>query len=195
MSSGLLMLLIILGGMLCAIAYFAYGFYKDHKADILHIRECRAHYHKGDALCIDYWRMDGPFGLDRHRRWMEVTRSWVPKGDNPEEIYEGIYRAGYLSAEKWMTKLRYYGIPVFVKLHNFKIIDPRTMDEARIGYPQNKITSTILYNTYKARTVKKWKDALSKVSFAEMDLKGLGIFLPLIIGLAIGVAYFMLGGF
>lgn len=195
MSTIMLLLIITCVAMCCTISYFGYQIYKDHKAEIKHIIECRRHQHRKDAFVIDYWRMDSAFGLDDHRQWMDDTTRWVPKGKNIDEPYEDLYREGYLKADKWMTQLRYFGIPVFVKLHNFKIIDPRTMDESITGYDRNELTSSIMYNVYAAKTVKRFIDNLSRISFAEMDIKGLGLIIPIILGIGVGCAYVLMGGF
>lgn len=195
MSPIMTIYLIIFAVFFIVIGYFVYGFYKDHRDEIQHIRSCRKHARRKDALAIDYWRMDPVFGLDDHRQWMDDTMRWVPKGKNFDEPYEDLYREGYMSAQKWMTQLRYFGVPVFVRLHNFKTIDPRTMDENITGYPTNELTSSIMYNVYSAKTVKRFIDNLSKISWAEMDIKGLGLIIPIIIGVGVGCVWLLLGGF
>ena len=191
----LTLILIVAAIMFIVLGWTLYGFYKDHKVAIQHIRSCRKHAHKKDALCIDYWRMDPQFTLSDHANWMDHSMKWVPKGDNPDDPYEGIYREGYMSADKWMTNLRYFGVPVFVRIHNFKVIDPRTMDEKEIGYPRNQLTSSIMYNIYKAKTIKKYIDSLTKLKFAEMDIKAWAFLIPIILGIGVAAAYFLLGGF
>ena len=130
--------------------------------------------------------------LYKGKNWMDDVRTWHPKGVSVEEPYEEIYRMGYDKAEKWMSELRYIGIPIFVKLHNFSIIDPATMDES---YGQrNRVTSSVMHNVYKNRTAKRFVDhIMAKIKFAEMDVKTLGLIIPIVIGLAIGVAYFVIG--
>lgn len=190
-----ILLLIIFLAFAGVIGWTLYGFYKDHKVQIHHIMECRSHKKNKDALLIDYYRLDPMFSLDNDHGWMDHTYTWyTPKKDNPDEPYEDIYRMGYLSAEKWMTNLRYIGIPVFVKMHNFKIIDPRTMDPNKYGHKQNKITSNVLGNTYKARTAKKYIAGMSKAKFAEMDVKTLGFLIPIILGIGVGIVYFVFFG-
>ena len=100
-----------------------------------------------------------------------------------------------MKAEKWMTQLRYIGIPVFVKLHNFKLIDPRE-DWQKLGLLRpNMITTSVLCNVYRARTVKKYiSNMLGKVKFAEMDVKVLAFIIPIVLGVAVGVFYLFFGG-
>lgn len=187
-----LILIIVILIMVAMIVYMGIDILRQHWAQIKHIAQCRKHYHKKDALAIDYWRMDELFGLDDHRQWMERRMKWVPKGSYIEEPYEDLYRQGYMRAEKWMPQLRYIGIPVFVKLHNFKIIDPKTMDERITGHAPNRLTTSVLYNVYKARTLKKAIAGFGKIKFAEMDVKALAFIIPIIIGIIIAVAYFLM---
>lgn len=198
MSVGFIILIGIIIAMVAMVCYMAADILRQYKAQIKHIVECRRHYHAKDALAIDYWRVGDRdvFRLDDHRQWMDRTMRWVPKGDYIEEPYEDLYRSGYLRGEKWMSQLRYIGIPVFVKLHNFHIIDPLTMDEEAVGHRRNKLTTSILYNVYKARTLKKAIAGFSRIRYAEMDVKALAFLIPIIIGIAIAVGYFyMKGGF
>lgn len=191
-----LILIIVILVMVAMIIYMGIDILRQHWEQIKHIAQCRKHYHKKDALVIDYWRMDDMFGLDDHRQWMERSMKWVPKGSYIEEPYEHLYREGYMKAEKWMPQLRYIGVPVFVKLHNFKIIDPRTMDEKVTGYEPNQLTTSILYNVYKSRTLKKAIAGFGKIRMPEMDLKAMAFIIPIIIGIIIAVAYFYSkGGF
>lgn len=187
-------LYIVCGLLIIMILYIIGGIIWDHRRDIKDILAVRKHYHKKDALLIDYWRVDKALG-PYPGNWMDDTRRWYPKGASIEEPYEEVYRMGYDRAEKWMSELRYLGIPIFVRLHNFTIIDPATMDEERFG-PRNRVTSSIMHNVYKARTGKRFVDhIMAKVKFAEMDVKTLGLIIPIVLGLCIGVAYFMTGGF
>lgn len=190
---GLIILIVL---MLALIAFMAFDTLRQYWGQIKHIMECRKHYHRKDALAIDYWRMDPQFGLDDHRQWMDHTMKWVPKGDYILEPYEDLYRAGYMKAEKWMPQLRFIGISVFVKLHNFQIANPETMDPAVTGHKRNKITTSTLYNVYKARTMKRALAGFGKLKLAEMDLKAMAFIIPVVVGLIIAVGYFyMKGGF
>lgn len=186
-------LYIVCGLLVFMILYIVGGIIWDHRADIKDILKVRKHYHRKDALLIDYYRMEPVLGLYGGKNWMDDVRKWHPKGASIEEPYEEVYRMGYDKAEKWMSELRYIGIPVFVRLHNFDIIDPATMDEERYGQ-RNRATSSIMHNVYKNRTAKRFVDhIMAKIKFAEMDVKTLGFVIPIIIGLAIGMAYFLLG--
>ena len=182
------------GLLIFMILYIIGGIIWDHRRDIKDILAVRRHYHKKDALLIDYYRLDQAFG-PYPGSWMDDVKSWHPKGTGVEDPYEEVYRMGYDRAEKWMSQLRYLGVPVFIKLHNFTIIDPETMDETKFGQ-RNRITSSIMYNVYKARTSKRFiEHIMARVKFAEMDVKTLGLIIPIVLGLCIGVAYFMTGGF
>lgn len=186
-------LYVVVGLLAILIIYIVAGMIWDHRQDIKDIMAVRRHYHKKDALLIDYYRMDGALALYPDRNWMDDTVRWMAKGQDIEEPYEEAYRMGYDRAEKWMSQLRYIGIPIFVRLHNFTIIDPRTMDES-LG-KRNRVTSGVMYNVFKRRAAKRFMaNIMSKVKFAEMDVKTLGILIPVVIGLVIGVAYFMTGG-
>ena len=189
---------IILIGILCIMAgiilWMLRDILKQYRAQLKHIAECRKHHKNKDALAIDYWRMDKSFNLDDHRWWMDKTMRWVPRGNYIEEPYEDLYREGYLKAEKWMPELRYIGIPVFVKLHNFKLCDPRQHFSEISGKPC-LITTSVLYNVYKARTLKKAIAGLGKVKLPEMDLKAMAFIIPLILGILIAIFYLMRGHF
>lgn len=190
---GLIILIVLMVGL---IAFMAIDTLRQYWTQIKHIRECRKHYHAKDAYVIDYWRLEQPFALDGHRQWMDSTKKWVPRGDYIEEPYEDLYRAGYMKAEKWMPQLRYIGIPVFVKLHNFKIADPRTMDPSVTGHKRNRVTTSILYNVYKARTLKRAIAGFGKVKLAEMDTKAMMFIILAIVGIGIAIYYFYAkGGF
>lgn len=185
-------LYIVCGLLVVMILYIVGGIIWDHRADIKDILKVRKHYHRKDALLIDYYRMDGALALYPGRNWMADSVRWHPKGQDPYEPYTDIYSMGYDKAEKWMSQLRYLGIPVFVRLHNFHLIDPATMDES-MG-KRNKATSSIMHNVWKNRTAKKYISGLTaKLKYAEMDVKTIGLMIPIIIGLVIGIAYFMVG--
>lgn len=185
---GIILLMIIL------IVYMGIDILRQHWAQVKHIAECRRHYHDKDALAIDYWRTDDIFSLDGSSQWMDRTMRWVPRGTNIEQPYEDLYREGYYSAEKWMTELRYIGIPVFVRLHNFRIVDPRTMDPEVTGHERNQITTSTLYNVYKARTLKKAIGGFTKIKIADMDIRAMAFIIPLIVGILIGVIYIFTKG-
>ena len=91
---------------------------------------------------------------------------------------------GYYKAEKWMDELRYIGIPVYVRLHGFKKPEEK-----------NRITPTVLHNVWRSRTANKFMSGMmTKIGFNTMDVKTLGILIPVAIGIVIGMFYFM-GGF
>lgn len=152
----------------------------DHRADIRDIREVRRHARHREKLVIDYWRIDEVFQPNNvHKQAMRSAREWTMASD------EALIGQGYLRAEKWMSELRYVGIPIYVRLHNFKIIDPTTLPKP------NRLTSSVMFNVYHAQNMKRYISGLTKIQFAPMDLKSLGLLIPVIIGLAIGLLYFL----
>ena len=196
MNATMIILIGIFLIMIGILGYLFYDVFKRWLPQIRHIISCRKHKKNKDALVIDYWKMDPAFNLDDHRMYMDRRMRWEPIGAYIEEPYEDLFRQGYMRAEKWMSELRYVGIPVFVKLHNFKLIDPRTQWK-ELGLPRpNLITTSVLCNVYRARTVKKYiSNMLGKVKFAEMDVKVLAFIIPIVLGVAVGVFYLFFGGF
>lgn len=177
MSIIILLMIIVL---VAVIALVAGLFVWDHRKDIMDIKDVRKHYHRKDKLLIDYWPIDEIFQQNvTHKNKMDRTIRWV-NCDESDLIHQE-----YLIAEKWMTELRYIGIPVYVRLHNFHIIDPAKLEEP------NEMTSSIMYNVYHAQTIKRYISGMTKVGFAPMDVKSLGVLLPVVIGLAIGLMYFI----
>lgn len=181
----ILMMILLLVGVIA----FAFGSYLwDHRKQIIEIHRVRKHYRKKDRLCIDYWRIDDIFIRDTaHHNKAEPRFTWVPK----ETTDESLYRAGYLKAIKWMDDLRYVGIPVFVQLHNFKLIDlERDWKEIGLDRPI-KMTSSTMYNVYKNESMKRNISGLTKINFAAIDVKSLIVLLPIIIGVVFGCMYLM----
>lgn len=122
----MLFLYIVLGMLIITIVILAVWFCWDHRAQIHDIREVRKHYHKKDALLLDYYRTEPVMSPDKYRDYMTVTKGWMPiDKENVDEPYAKAYMNGYYIAEKWMSNLRYAGIPVFVRIHNFKLCDTR----------------------------------------------------------------------
>ena len=176
----LMIILLIVVVVLAVAAVFAY----QHKEDIKDIKDVRKHKRGGDALLIDYWRMDDVFVTTHHKWWFRKTERWTHESD------EEIYLQGYYMTDRWMTDLRYFGVPVFVRLDNFKLIDPEQLPEPYT----NRLTSSVLYNVYHAQNMKRYIAGLTKIGFAPIDMKSAAVVVPVIIGLVIGVVYFM-GGF
>lgn len=159
----------------------------DHRADIKDIREVRKHYHKNDKLVIDYYRVPTVFVTDTYKNRAEPRIRWV----GAETSESDLYLAGYLKAEKWMEDLRYLGVPVFVQLHNFKIIDPeKDWKKLELKKP-NKMKSSTMYNVYHNQNMKKNITGLTRINFATIDLKSLAVMLPIIIGVVFGLLYVM----
>lgn len=176
------MVQLIIFAIVAAVIIVAVKFAYDHRKDIRDIRQVRKHKRDGEALLIDYWRIDSIFINNHHKWWQKKTMQWTKESDAE------IYKMGYYSADRWMTDLRYWGVPIFVRLHNYKLIDP-----SQPPY-KNRLTSSVLYNTYDAQTTKRFISGLTKLGFAPIDMKGAAVVIPVIIGIGIGVFYFM-GGF
>ena len=50
-----------------------------------------------------------------------------------------------------------------------------------------------MYNVYKNNTEKRAVDGMTKIRYNAMDVKSIGLLIPIAIGLFIGVLYFMGG--
>lgn len=168
----LLIILIAIGGIM-------FGIYYHFNDAITKSLEIQKHNMKKEALLIDYYRMDIPFKPD-NRNYFTKTQTWTNKSDDE------IYHMGYDKAEKWMDDLRYAGVPIFVKLHNFRMFDIYSMDEP------NRIGSAVLYNVYRSRTVGKFISGLmTRIGFPTMDIKTIAVMVPIAIGVVVGMLYFM----
>ena len=157
------------------------GFYLwDKRKEIKDILIVRKHARKKDKLLIDYWRIDEVFiTRSEHKNKMVHEYTWVHCEESE------LYQQDYLKAEKWMDQLRYVGVPVYVRLHNFKCLDTTKMENP------NRITSSVMYNVYQAQNMKRYISGMTKVQFAPIDIKSLGVMIPVIIGIALGMLYFL----
>lgn len=169
MSLGTLLLII---GIIVAVFFSAFiVIYWEQVKDVFRIRN---HRRKNERLLIDYYRETNFMGHWAHRRRMTWTT-----------LNEATIRSlGYMKAEKWEDNLRYTGVPIYVRLHEFKKPDE-----------PNKIQSSTLYNVYVSRSVKNFiQGILTKIGFSPMDMKTLAILIPIVIGIIIGMWYFLSGG-
>lgn len=169
MSLGLLLLIV---GIFIAVIFSAFIIiYWEDVKDIFRIRN---HRRKHERLLIDYYRETtfyGHWGFTKRVQWTKLNESTIRS-------------LGYVKAEKWEDDMRYVGVPIYVRLHQFK----------KPAEP-NKIQSSTLYNVYVSRSVKNFiQGILTKIGFSPMDMKTLAILIPVAIGIAIGMWYFLSGG-
>ena len=104
-----------------------------------------------------------------------------------------LYVKNYIKCEKYKDKLRYYGIPVFIRFHGFTVLDlgdPETAESFGFSRP-NKIGSATMHDFLKSNTLSRFMAGFTKVSFAPIDVKMLIIVAPIIIGVVLGMLYFM----
>lgn len=87
-----------------------------------------------------------------------------------------------MKAEKWMDELRYIGIPVYVRMHGF--VKPAEV---------NQVSPVVLYNVHRSRAIKGFISGMTKISFAEMDMKTVGMLAVVAVGIGLGMLYFMGG--
>jgi len=169
MSLGIILLVV---GILIAILFSAFLIiYWETVKDVFRIRN---HRRKDERLLIDYYRdknLLGHWAFTRRMSWTNLNEATIRS-------------MGYLKAEKWEDNIRYAGVPIYIRLHQFK----------KPPEP-NKIQSSTLYNVYVSRSVKNFiQGILTKIGFSPMDMKTLAILIPVAIGIAIGMWYFLSGG-
>jgi len=169
LSLGLLLLIV---GILITVIFSAFIIiYWEDVKDIFRIRN---HRRKNERLLIDYYRETtfyGHWGFTKRTQWTKLNEATIRS-------------LGYVKAEKWEDNMRYVGVPIYVRLHQFK----------KPAEP-NKIQSSTLYNVYVSRSVKNFiQGILTKIGFSPMDMKTLAILIPVAIGIAIGMWYFLSGG-
>lgn len=154
-------------------------------------REIRKHIRDGEKLLIDRTpHPDKPHFYINHEHWTPAPES-------------EIYADGYYKAINFKDEIAYYGAKVFIKFHGFNILDPQTMqyydlediDEDQgfeLDAKQNFITSSNLYSFYCSEVVKRFMDGMTRVSFAPIDVKMLIMIGAVVVGLVIGMAYFLM---
>ena len=92
-----------------------------------------------------------------------------------------------------MKDLRYFHVPVFVRIHNMSLIDPeKEWQRSKLDKP-NKLTSSVMYNVYHNQNMKRSISGMTKINFATMDLKSLGVMMPIIIGVIFAIFFIMKG--
>lgn len=171
MSIIIIITILIIVGFVAGVGYYLY---KDHKKDVKDITEIQQHRAKKEALLLDYYRVVERGVSEYNPQYFRKVKSWTDAEESQ------IYERGYMEAEKWMDDLRYAGIKVYVRLHHF-YLPPEP----------SKITSSVLYNVYSSRSVSKFINGITKINFATMDLKTLMIIIPIVVGLGLGMVYFL----
>lgn len=174
---GIITILVIIAFIIGLGVYFGW----EYKEDLKDIKDIQIHRKAKEALLIDIHRVGMGTLHDPTHQYFRQTKSWIRC--HTDEDKEKIYRLGYMEAEKWLDDLRYVGIKTYVRIHGFT------------APPEpNKITSSVLYNVYSSRSVSKFVNGITKINLSTMDVKTIGVLIPIVIGIALGMLYFM-GGF
>lgn len=95
--------------------------------------------------------------------------------------------------QKFKDELRYAGVPCYMKLHGFSVIDlsdPETAEKFGFDKPV-KIGSAEQHDFLKSNTLTKFMAGFTRVGFAPIDVKMVIMLAPIVIGLILGMAYFM----
>ena len=157
-------------------------------------KEIRKHIKDKEKLLID--RMphpDKPHTYINHEHWTSASE-------------ESIYQDGYYKAINFKDEVAYYGAKIFIRFSGFNVLDPETKCYYRIDNLEaekepaqsmkdvkpNHITSSNLYSFYCSEVVKKFMDGMTRISFAPIDLKMLIMIGAVVVGLVIGMAYFLM---
>lgn len=95
--------------------------------------------------------------------------------------------------DKFKDQLRYAGVPVFIKLHGFTVIDLSDPETAkRFGFDNPvKIGSAEQHDFLKSTTLTKFMAGFTRVGFAPIDMKMMLMIAPIALGLILGMAYFL----
>lgn len=96
---------------------------------------------------------------------------------------EFMQQMGYFRAENYLDTIYGLGMPVFMKIHNFK--------EADAG--SNMETSSTLRDYFDSNIDKKMRAGFTKVKFNEMDVKTLALIACIAVGGILGF-YLLTGG-
>lgn len=148
----------------------------DYRQEIRDIRAVRGHARKREALLLDYYLQNNQTVTGSEQMMFTCDRRWVDRLDT-----ESIFMQGYYATEKWMTDFRYIGIPIYVRLHNFHV------------HPApNEMMSSALFDYYNSNALKSFVAGLTKINFAPIDLKSLAVIIPVVIGLCLGLVYFLM---
>lgn len=167
-------MLITIGIIVIFIVGMAIYFGTAYRSDLQDIGDIQQHRKKKDVLLIDYYRVVNRSDSEYNPQYYRKVLSWSDAAESQ------IYERGYLQAEKWMEDLRYAGIKVYVRLHHF-YLPPEP----------SKISASVLYNVYNSRSVSRFINGITKINFATMDMKTLMVLIPIVLGLAIGMFYFL----
>lgn len=146
----------------------------EYKEDLKDIKEIQRHRSKKDSLLMDYYRVVDRIPGVYNPQYFRKVLTWTDAKES--EIYE----KGYMQAEKWSDDLRYIGVKIYVRMHGFKLPEE-----------PSKITSSVLYNVYSSRSVNKFISGITKINFNSMDMKTLAVIIPVAIGIALGMFYFL----
>lgn len=80
-----------------------------------------------------------------------------------------------------------------MRLHGFTVLDLGDEETAkRFGYSKpNRIGSSAMHDFLKSNTLSRFVAGFTRVGFAPIDLKMLAIVGPILIGVVLGMVYFM----
>lgn len=153
-------------------------------------KEIRKHIKNKEKLLIDRSpHPDKPHVYINHEHWTTASDS-------------DIYADGYYKAINFKDEIAYYGAKIFVRFNGFNVFDPElekylTLDEineqsANFMERPNHITSSNLYSFYCSEVVKKFMDGMTRISFAPIDMKMLIMAGAVVVGLVLGMVYFLM---
>lgn len=124
---------------------------------------------------------------DEENRIVDCPEDWTTLKQ------EELIPQGYIVIQKFKDKLRYAGIPVYIRLNGFVVLDLGDVETAKnFGYSKpNRIGSSAMHDFLKSNTLSRFVAGFTRVGFAPIDMKMLVIVAPILIGIVIGMAYFM----
>jgi len=123
----------------------------------------------------------------RDKRIIFCPEEWTKEEDRD------LFKKGYWVVDKFKDQLRYAGITVYIRLHDFTVVDLSDPETAkRFGYdrPVN-IGSAEMHDFLKSNTLSRFMVGFTRVSFAPIDVKMLIFMIPIIAGIILGMLYFM----
>ena len=125
--------------------------------------------------------------MDAEKRIVDCPERWTT------EKQEELIPQGYIVLQKYKDKVRYAGIPVYMRLNGFVVLDLSDEETAKkFGYPKpNRIGSSAMHDFLKSNTLSRFVAGFTRVGFAPIDVKMLIMIAPILIGIVIGMAYFM----
>jgi len=102
----------------------------------------------------------------------------------PESV---LINNGYKIAYKFNDKLEYAGLPVYLRIKNFK--------EYQLTDKDPRDTASTLHDFWRSNTIEKYKKGLSKIAkVGQVDIKMIGI-IVIVIAIAAGFIFLFGGGF